>query len=336
MKKDVLAVSDFEVLTTPLEVSPDRNPAMVYLATLGSQNSRESMLWCLNLAASILTNGEFDGFNLHWSQMRYPHLAALKARLLQPFHRNGATRTYSFSTINLILSAIRGVVKECWKLEQISDSDYMRLISEKGIRGESGMTGRSISLIEKTKLFQACEDDKNVVAGIRDGAILAVMMGGGLRRAEVSDLDIDDWQEQNSLIVVRRGKGRRYREVPVGTVVHDAVCDWLSLREGEPGPIFLHVHKSGKIGFRRLKPEGVYTIILKRMEQAQIDPISPHDLRRTYITDLLEADIDLARVSKLAGHANVATTARYDKRGQESLREAAETLELPYRPRRKR
>lgn len=334
---EIQVIYDFEVLTKPLGLPLDRNPAVVYIASLTCQNSKESMLWCLNLAASTLTNGKFDGLDLNWSKLRYQHLAALKSRLLQPAQRNGSTKAYSFSTVNMLLSAIRGDIKECWRLNQISDSDYMRLTSEKGVRGKSRPIGRSISLEEKIRIFQVCESDKNVIAGIRDGAILAILLGGGLRRSEISDLDLRDWQEKDSLLIVRRGKGRRYREVPVGQIVHEAVCDWMSLRENEPGPMFIHVHKSGRFIYKRLKAEGIYTVIVKRQEEAKIDPpISPHDFRRTFITDLLEAGVDLVRVSKLAGHSDVSTTTNYDRRDLKALKEAAETLELPYRPRRKR
>jgi site-specific recombinase XerD len=79
----------------------------------------------------------------------------------------------------------------------------------------------------------------------------------------------------------------------------------------------------------RIRPAGIYSILERRYIEAGIEKVSPHDCRRTYITNLLSNGNDLASVAKLAGHKSVETTVLYDRRGLESLREAAESLELP-------
>jgi site-specific recombinase XerD len=70
----------------------------------------------------------------------------------------------------------------------------------------------------------------------------------------------------------------------------------------------------------------------KRAQQAGIKNFSPQDLRRTFIAHLLDAGADIATVSKMAGHANIQTTARYDHRPEEARKRAAELLRVPYKP----
>ena len=80
-----------------------------------------------------------------------------------------------------------------------------------------------------------------------------------------------------------------------------------------------------------LTAQSVYDILSKRADQAGVKKFSPHDLRRTFAGDLLDAGADLATVQKLMGHANANTTAAYDRRDAKSKRAAVDKLHVPYR-----
>jgi site-specific recombinase XerD len=80
----------------------------------------------------------------------------------------------------------------------------------------------------------------------------------------------------------------------------------------------------------------VLDLARRRADDAHIEAFSPHDLRRSFVSDLLDAGVDLSTVQQLAGHAQVQTTARYDRRGDEAKAEAAKQLHAPYRRRRQR
>jgi site-specific recombinase XerD len=100
-----------------------------------------------------------------------------------------------------------------------------------------------------------------------------------------------------------------------------------------PGPLFLAINKAGKLGTARMSGQAMLYIARRRTAQAKVATFSPHDLRRTFIGDLLDAGADLSTVQQLAGHAQIQTTARYDRRGEAARRRAAKLLHVPYRGR---
>jgi site-specific recombinase XerD len=104
----------------------------------------------------------------------------------------------------------------------------------------------------------------------------------------------------------------------------------LEQRGDKSGALFCPVHKSGKVRVEVMTDQAIMKILKKRGFQTDLEPFSPHDQRRTFISDLLDAGADIATVQKLAGHASVTTTARYDRRGEEAKSKATDLLEIPY------
>ena len=107
-----------------------------------------------------------------------------------------------------------------------------------------------------------------------------------------------------------------------------------TIRGDELGPLLYPVDKAGRITLRRLADQAVMFVLQKRASESSVAAFSPHDFRRTFITELLDTGADVITVSRLAGHADPSTTAKYDLRGEEVKRQAVARLKVPYRPHR--
>jgi integrase len=166
-------------------------------------------------------------------------------------------------------------------------------------------------------------------AGARDGAIMGLPRGTGLRRAELAALDLTDYEPESGAVTIRSGKGNKDRIVYAPSGSRALLSDWLSVRGSASGPLFYRVSRGGLL-LERLAPQAVTIILQRRAEAAEVQPCTPHDLRRTYISELLDAGADIATVRLLAGHESVDTTARYDRRGEAAKRRAVELVPVPY------
>lgn len=295
----------------------DQNPAAVYLAGL-SETGRRTQKQALDTIAGLLT-GNLDCLSCNWAKLRYQHTAAIRSKL---------SEQYKPATVNKMLSALRGVLKQAYLLKQMSAENYQRAIMVKSVEGSTLPAGRELSTGEISALMQVCENDPSP-AGARDAAIIALMYACGLRREEVTALDVSDYEPQTGKLVVK-GKRKKERTSYLLNGAGRALADWLKIRGNYSGALFMPINKGGKIADRRMTNQAIYNLLKKRADKAGVKEFSPHDLRRTFVSDLLDAGADIATVSKMAGHANIQTTARYDRRPEEAKRKAANLLHVPY------
>jgi integrase len=164
-------------------------------------------------------------------------------------------------------------------------------------------------------------------------------MTAALRRTELASLKLSDYDPEERTVRIR-GKGNKERQVYAEGGADLLLAHWLKLRgEGDPAePLFLPVRKDGKVrhtnahGEKKasLSDQAVYKMVKRRHREARIKEVSPHDFRKTFVGDLLDAIGDLSTVQKLAGHSDPATTARYDRRGERAMRKAASLLHVPH------
>jgi site-specific recombinase XerD len=239
-------------------------------------------------------------------------------------------------TGNRILTAVRSTLQECWELGNMSSEEQRRASTIEPIRGHRLPKGRMLDAAELLQLFEVCAQDP-WPSGRRDAAMLALLCGAGLRRSELVTLDVGDDDLTTGALTVRHRKRNNDRRLFAGNGSAEAMHEWLAIRGHAPGPLYVAISKRGRLLPRRLSDQAVTWILQDRATAAGLStPFSPHDLPRTWISTLLDAGADLATVADLAGHANIATTARYDRRGEAAKRKAAERLTVPFVPARGR
>lgn len=297
----------------------DRHPAAAYLARLASSGAR-SQAAGLKRIAQFLSGGRLDTRSLPWHEVRYQHAAAVRSWL---------AGTVAPATANTYLAALRGVMKECWRLGYIDGEAWQRIADVEPVRGQRMLTGRALDGGELKALFDNMADSDSLTAR-RDAAAMALMYSsGGIRRSELVALDLSDFDAESGRLVVR-GKGNKERAVYLTNGAADALADWLAVRGDEPGPLLRTVMKDRATIGGRMSASTVAQLCRRRAEAAGVKAFSPHDLRRTSISDLLDLTGDLSLVSELAGHSNPATTRRYDRRPEARRQRAAQTLRVPF------
>lgn len=146
--------------------------------------------------------------------------------------------------------------------------------------------------------------------GVRDAAILAILLYCGAREEECSRLDVEDIAITARTGTVRlHGKGDQVRTIPLPTIARERVTAWLDERGRHPGPLWL-----GQRG--TLTVSGIVQVVLAAGEDAGLPGLRPHRCRHTYATRLRQGGADPAQVQALLGLASIETAARYFRAGQ--------------------
>ncbi|MFF5207696.1 tyrosine-type recombinase/integrase [Streptosporangium sp. NPDC000396] len=312
-----------KTLRTPIE--PARDPYRVYLDSLSSAESRRAMRGCLDRLAALISGDEVSsGAGQPWHLLRYEHTVRIRALMTE--------RGWSPAYINKHLVALRRVLREAWRLGQMTAEEYQRAADLPTVEHTRLPTGQHIPPEVVGAALAACDGDGSP-AGVRDAALLAVLYSTGCRRAEIAGLTLSDYDPGARSLRVR-GKRDKERMVYLTTEAVGRMERWLAVRGAAAGALFCPVGRSGRLRIRDGGPaamtgQAIADILARRMAQAGAMPRTPHDFRRTFIGELLDAGVDLATAQALVGHSSPATTARYDRRPERRRREAVDRITLP-------
>ena len=323
-----------ETATPPLlALEPERavkgDPYRIYLDSLDSGASKETMRGCLDRIARMVVEAEagtplpqdvkITGECRTWWRLRYEHTARIRAEL-------AAREDWSYRTVNKHLNALRRVLKECWRLGLMTAEEYHRAVDVKSVEGTRQKAGRNLNRNELAKMLRVCAEGDGPAA-VRDAALIAVLYATGIRRAEAASALIERYDPgERALQII--GKRNKERTVYIN---RDAVAQldrWLT-RLGRKGPMFRPIDKWGNIRDNAMTPVAIGNIVDRVRQRAGLPPATTHDFRHTYIGDLLDKGVDLATAQKLAGHASASTTATYDRRAERTLQEASDRLTMP-------
>ena len=215
------------------------------------------------------------------------------------------------SSISIRLSAIRKLATEAADNGLLAPELAAGIIRVKGVKATGVRVGNWMSLQQAQDLLSA--PDTTTMKGQRDRAMLALLLGCGLRRSEIATLTFAHIQSRDGrwCIVDLVGKHGRVRTTPVPTWVKVAVDAWTLAAGIGDGRIFLPVNRGDRVAGERMGEKVVWQMLQEYAKAVGLTGIAPHDLRRTCAKLCRSAGGELEQIQMLLGHGSVQTTERY-------------------------
>ena len=214
------------------------------------------------------------------------------------------------ATINLRLAAVRRLAQEAADNGVLDVSAASAISKVHGLRLYGVRIGKWLTSAGARQLLGV--PDSSSVRGKRDRAILAVLLGCGLRRGEVAAVSVAQFRivEDRWVIADLVGKHGRIRTVAVPIWAKTAVDEWCRAGSIMTGRLFRQINKSSAVTGEGFSAQAVYDIVLEHARNVDPD-VRPHDLRRSFARLAHEGQAPIEQLSMTLGHASIATTERY-------------------------
>jgi site-specific recombinase XerD len=272
-------------------------------------HSKTSVLQSLGSVASKRTYAFAINDFIAW-YCSEPRLAFGRSVVLR-YRYELEARRLAPATINLRLAAVRRLAYEASDNGLLSPDLAASIRRVKGAKKLGTRLGNWLTCAQGRRLLEA--PDRRETKGKRDHAILALLLGCGLRRAELIGLKLTHLQQRDDhwAIIDLFGKGGHVRTVPVPGWVKAAVDEWLNVARTKEGLILRCVTHSGTIWGSGISEKVVWWVVRQCAKKAAIDRVAPHDLRRTCARLCHSAGGELEQIQFLLGHRSVETTERY-------------------------
>src|SRR5881397_800436 len=220
-------------------------------------------------------------------------------------------RRYAPSTINLRLAAVRRIAYEAADSGLLSPELAAGIRRVKGVRRLGVRLGNWLTAEQGKRLLHATTSD--TLRSTRNRAMLSLLIGCGLRRAELLGLTMNSIQlrEEHWVIADLVGKGGHIRPVPIPLWVKKTVDSWTESAQINTGRVFRAINKAGRIWGDGMTPKVLLEVGKDAAAQAGIEKLAPHDLRRTCARLCQLAGGELDQIQFLLGHVSIQTTERY-------------------------
>jgi site-specific recombinase XerD len=224
--------------------------------------------------------------------------------------RDGNPVPMGASSINQRLSAIRKLAHEAAENEVMSQQLANGIKAIKGIRQGGERSGNWLTKEQAQKLINS--PNVETLKGLRDRAILSILVGCGLRRAECASLTVDHVQERDGrwVIVDLVGKRNKTRSVPMPSWARAAINAWEAAAGITEGRLFRAIHKGGYVNGETMTDQAIADVVTQYTAACGF-PVAAHDLRRTYAKLAHKGGAGLDQIQLSLGHASIQTTERY-------------------------
>ena len=228
---------------------------------------------------------------------------------VQRYRAHLEARSVAPSSLNLHLTVIRKLAHEAAANGILPHETAASIVAVKGIRQKGARLGTSLTVEQAQALLKAPAGDS--VRAKRDKALLALLVGCGLRRSELATLELERIQQREGrwVLVDLEGKASRIRSVPMPAWAKAAVDGWTAAAGLENGRLFRAVSQKGEVG-HALTPQAVYLVVKGYAEQLGIE-VAPHDLRRTFARLAHRGRAPVEQIQLSLGHESIRTTERY-------------------------
>lgn len=221
------------------------------------------------------------------------------------------SRGLAANTINQQLAAVRRLAHEAAESGLLSPDLAAGITRVKGVKQLGHRSGNWLTLEQSADVLSRSQGE--ALRQKRDHAMLALLLGCGLRRSELVGLDVSEVQMRQGhwAIVDLVGKGGHVRTVPIPAWVKEALDQWTSAAGIKEGRLFRAVSRAGRVWGNGISQNVVWYVVKVGCERAGLERIAPHDLRRTCARLCHTSGGELEQIQFLLGHASVQTTERY-------------------------